>query len=767
MRFETKKRRPVRNYSSRREQLRLLLLFIPLALVIVIMGRLRDPKTADTVNKFFTPADQQAPIKPRPVVADTAPAVEPAPSLPPAPIAEIRPDLLKTIEDNTYFRTAEKDAWFHFFELLQKEKVNPAQAVDVEYIQLVDQPNVYRGKLVTVRGTARQISKEKPADNDLGLTSYYRVVIQPADGANWPIILYCLELPKGVSPGDDLSLGVKVTGLFFKKLSYKWRDGLGIAPVVLARNFSTSADVVASASKPASSDEAPVSGDATISIDYAMNRQDAFQEILSLAGWNPERLAKFDAGASLTEYQRPEALQLLRRLRSIDTASLDAWSNNLGLTKELENPNDVRGRLCRLNGRVRKVVKRTLPAAEAERLEMPNYFECEFEAADLTGRATILAARVPKDWLRDEPIDEIASANVLFVKRLTDETPPGSLWLAKEIAWHPPFPTTLPAKSIEDLFRGARDPLRGKSILGTLMIDVGQLDLIEGRGRIRPQERDIFYEIMSAASLIKPSTLVRIASDDLFAVKQEWETRLQEGESERRKMLAREVVRRADEGRYSVALLFNDPEPQIGRLFVFDGVARRAVRVEVGGSSEIADRNDIDHYFELEVFTDDSQNYPLIFCIRKLPEGFPVGTDIHVPVRVAGFFFKNWLYSTRGGQQRDKTTDGKSSGPRAQFAPLLIGPSPIVLPAAQPVGHGGRFVLGGLFVLGLIGIWVAAVRFARDDRRFREKTPAANFSLPPGQSLNDLNLPAAEVPMTIQVSGVRSQVSERPPTPET
>jgi hypothetical protein len=759
--------------------LRLLLLFIPLALVIVVMARLRDPKTADTVNNLFTPAEQQTPIRPplgrelgaerRLLIAGVAPEPETASSLPSAPIAEISPDLLKTIQDNTYFRTAEKEAWFHFIELLQNEKLDPAQAVNVEYVQLVDQPNVYRGKLVTVRGTARQITQEKPAANDLGLTSYYRVVIQPADGANWPIIVYCLELPKGVSPGDDLSLGVKVTGLFFKKLSYKWQEGLGIAPVILAESFSTSADIIASASIPASSDEAPVladgDGDGTIAIDHESNRQDAFQKILSLAGWDSARLAKFDEGASLTDGQRTEALQLLRRLRSIDTASLNAWSNNLGLTEELKNPNNVRGRLCRLNGRVKKVTKHTLPAADAERLEMPAYFECEVNADNLADPVTIFTARVPKGWLQTDHLNDFVTANVLFIKRLTDESPARTLWLAKEIAWHPSIPKPSQSESIDDYFRGARDPLLGKSILGTLLIDVGQLDLVESRGRIRPQERDMFYEIMSAASLIKPSTLARIAKDDLPVVKQEWEARLQSGESERRKVLAREVIRRADEGRYSVAMLFNDPEPQIGRLFVFDGVARRAVRVEVGGasrdgeSSAIAQLHDIDHYYELEVFTDDSQNYPLIFCVRELPEGFPVGGGIHVPVRMAGFFFKNWLYSTRGGQPQDETIDGKAPGPRAQFAPLLIGPSPMVLPPAQPVGHAGRFVLGGLFVLGLLGIWIASVRFARDDRRFREKTPAASFSLPPGQSLNDLNLPAVEVPMMIQVDST-------PPSPD-
>ncbi|MCI0333724.1 MAG: hypothetical protein L0228_10945 [Planctomycetes bacterium] len=755
-----------RNYSSRREQLRLLVLIVPLGLVVIVMARLRDPETANRINQFFAPAANESAIKPRPLVAD------PASSLSPAPFPGINAELLNTIEDNTYFRNAEKDAWMHFLELVKKDDIDPAQSVNIDYVQLVDQPNVYRGTLVTVRGAARQITKENPAENDLGLTSYYRVVIQPADGANWPIIVYCLQLPSGVSTGDEISFDVKASGLFFKKLSYKWRDGLGIAPVIVSKSIepsegesqnrlSASNTTIGRAESPADDNNA-VSNEP---LENSPDGQAAFLKILTLSGWDADRLAKFDDGQPLSDAQRVEALELLRRLRSIDTTSLDKWSHYLPFGYELTNPDEVRGTLRRLVGRVTKVTKHSPAAADAERLEMPEYFECELELQNLAGPATILTTRVPKNWLRGEKHDGAVAANVLYLKQLADEAPPRSVWLAKEIAWYPGVPST--RTSIDDLFRDSRDPLLGKSMLGTGMMDVGLLDQVESRGRIRPQERDVFYKVLSAAGIIKPSTLVRIANDNLPAVKQEWQRQLRGDGPARRTSLAREVVRQADEGQYSVALLFNDPKPQIGRLFVFDGVARRAVRVEVGGtsddagSSDIAQSYNLDHYYELEVFTGDSQNYPLVFVARELPKDFPVGADIRVPVRIAGFFFKNWLYSTRGSRSDDDPSDAKSTGPKAQFAPLLIGRAPIIMATAQPGGHAGRFVLGGLFVLALVGIWAAAAWFARGDRRFRERTPAANFSLPPGESLNELNLPAAPVPIIdVGASIVRGRDSE-------
>ena len=200
--------------------------------------------------------------------------------------------------------------------------------------------------------------------------------------------------------------------------------------------------------------------------------------------------------------------------------------------------------------------------------------------------------------------------------------------------------------------------------------------------------------------------------------------------------------------------LFNDARQQQGRLFVFDGTARRVVRVEVGsqsdgGPSDIADRFGFDHYYEMEVFTEDSQNHPLVFCVRELPDGFPIGDSLHEPVRVAGFFFKDWLYRARDAATDDaQDVSDKMVGnvDPSRYAPLLIGRGPLRLPPERGGSSLSPYVGGGLFLLGLAGIWIAAVVYARSDRQFRRRTPAVDLSLPAGQSLNDLNLAAADRP---------------------
>ncbi len=750
-----------------------MLLILPLGFVIVLMARLRDPQTADRVNQFFTGAEQQASsTKPRPVVADSPD--DNAPTAPRARFPGVQPKLLKTIRDNTYFRNAEKDAWFHFFELLHDkspQKIEKMHSLEADYVQLVDQPNFYRGKLVTVYGYTRQVTKQTPAPNNLGIESYYRIVVEPTDDVDWPIFVYCLELPPNLQEGDDLMSNMVVKGLFFKKLSYQSEGGMGTGPVIVARSIR---DFGAGPGMPASTDSHPPiaadhwpegkqdESDTKQGEDHATTSSASFRDILSLAGWNVERLDAFDDGAEFSATQRQHSLELLRRLRSFDSASLADWTHDgLWYFDVMRQPDDYRGQLIRLEGKVTKVTRHELSADDAQRLEMPEYYECEFFLDAQRGTATVLTTRVPKAWLNAASVDEPASASALYLKRLGNAESSPSVWLAKEVAWHPSKSLEPDAElfgpDIVELFGKKGDPRFGISVLGNLGVDVGLLDGIQGRGRIRAEEREIFYQMMRAVGQFAPSVYVDIAQATLPAVRKHWEQALTVEIDAKRRALAKVAASRAAEGRYSVAPLFNEPESQIGRLIVVDGRARRIVRVELGeklggGQNDVARRFGINHYYEMEVFTDDSQNYPLIFCVRKIPDDFPKGGMIDVPVRVAGFFFKDWLYRTRRSGNEEVADETPGGAGRAQYAPLLIGNEPVVLAAPRRGRAGiGRIIAGSLFLLALGGIWAAAAWFARDDRRFRERTPAANFSLPPGQSLNELNVPALNQPMIIQV----------------
>jgi hypothetical protein len=464
----------------------------------------------------------------------------------------------------------------------------------------------------------------------------------------------------------------------------------------------------------------------------------AFGRILDAAGWSADRLAKFGDGEPLNNEQREELLELLRRLRSFDAADLQAWSrNDVSLATIVSDPGQHRGLLVKLKGRANRLKRRTLPDDLATRLEMPTFIECDIGLDGDAGTATLITARVPASWSRMETLDETAEADAVFVKTLPDvDGKPAALFVSRDITWRPTKPA-LPFVSF------------GKSILGSLGFDVGALDAVAQRRSIRVSESDAFYGMLVAVKNIGVQQLARLAQSNLEMVRAAWSAeaeRLAEApaaDDRKQLALAREVIARAEKGRFSVAPLFNEPAAQVGELVLLDGLARRAVRVDVGTlpdgrPSEAARQFGIDHYYEMDIFTDDSQNNPIVFCATELPAGFPVGESIREQVRVAGFFFKSWSFESR--RAATDAADGATGDAKTrQFAPLLIGRGPIwILPEELADSTYSVYVMAGLFAAVLAGVWGAGWWIARGDRRFANRLMSEKYSLPPGESLDNL-----------------------------
>lgn len=142
------------------------------------------------------------------------------------------------VEDNTMFLPAERPAWDELLKLARDTLVEDLAELSigqVAYAQLVNQPEVYRGEVVRVQGRViREVHKRAPSGTS-GIGEYFQLAIAPAGGGEWPIIVYALELPKRFPRGSGLSEPVTVDGWFFKNWSYAHEDGLGLAPVIVAR----------------------------------------------------------------------------------------------------------------------------------------------------------------------------------------------------------------------------------------------------------------------------------------------------------------------------------------------------------------------------------------------------------------------------------------------------------------------------------------------------------------------------------------------------
>ena len=102
-------------------------------------------------------------------------------------------------------------------------------------------------------------------------------------------------------------------------------------------------------------------------------------------------------------------------------------------------------------------------------------------------------------------------------------------------------------------------------------------------------------------------------------------------------------------------------------------MARRVVRVPIDDPAIVA-RLGADHYFEIDLVAEGSQNNPLVFCTLDLPDGMPLGgpPSYGESVEVTGFFLKNWQYPTALSEGEKAANPGSSQA--LQTAPLVIGP---------------------------------------------------------------------------------------------
>ncbi len=176
--------------------------------------------------------------------------------------------------------------------------------------------------------------------------------------------------------------------------------------------------------------------------------------------------------------------------------------------------------------------------------------------------------------------------------------------------------------------------------------------------------------------------------------------------------------------------LFNDPAAQHGKLFLLTGEALRAIKIRVD-DPDIVRRFGIDHYYELEIVTPDSQNNPVVCCVRTLPPGMPEGESIHENVRISGIFLKSWAFDTH------QSSETESNQRKRQLAPLLISQTlqriapPTVTRPSQSLKLAGG--LAAIIVLCGAAMWY----IRRADRRARAQLASDRESLPEQIALDE------------------------------
>ncbi len=154
--------------------------------------------------------------------------------------------LVEVRDDATFLRPDENQIWFHLLHELQAHSPADLKAKSVGivgYSAMYNQPEAYRGKVVTVKAQVRWAYRVPAIKNYLGIKEFNVLYLAPEGVPDKPLIVYSLNLPAGFprlkeqnhpSGMTALHEDVVVTGYFFKRGAYRGKDANYTAPLILA-----------------------------------------------------------------------------------------------------------------------------------------------------------------------------------------------------------------------------------------------------------------------------------------------------------------------------------------------------------------------------------------------------------------------------------------------------------------------------------------------------------------------------------------------------
>jgi hypothetical protein len=240
-----------RNYLARGEQRRLLVLVLLLGGVFLLMHHASKPSSwywFVALSRPVATAPSEAVDTRLALVShgDDLPGTIHAPSEKPPiepggrPVIEgVRPESLATIKDDTVFRGAEHEAFFHLLQVLDRrneQTLARASLGRIAFVQLYKQPDEYRGRIVSLHGTVHRATRLAAAKNEFGIDHYYQLWLQPYDAPGSPLVVYVLDLPERFPTGAKIREVIECEAFFFKRWAYQAQDAIRSTPLLLAKN---------------------------------------------------------------------------------------------------------------------------------------------------------------------------------------------------------------------------------------------------------------------------------------------------------------------------------------------------------------------------------------------------------------------------------------------------------------------------------------------------------------------------------------------------
>ncbi|MGL4594593.1 MAG: hypothetical protein ACRCUY_07690, partial [Thermoguttaceae bacterium] len=459
------------------------------------------------------------------------------------------------------------------------------------------------------------------------------------------------------------------------------------------------------------------------------------------------------------EQQRESVLEMMHRLRSdISPRFLKDGitfsfprGTSLPLSVLIDDASQYRGKAFELEGIVVGVQEHNFNPAERKVFGIPSFFTCQFLVAGKEP-VEIITPFVPSIWQKNTPIRESAATIGIFIKQInstdsgllftdaktkqqseiTDFAHKNSSDVSEEtgqIETPKAFETSASKTDVstnmteseptnDELFTKRENiPLfvspqirwYPDTFLGHLGFDVGSLELVPALriADLKNEQLDIpsFLKLQPRSSIIERAFKFSVADWEPFYGLLKAAAATPPGLIEQE---ARQEQKNVGKEHFSSAELFNDPARTRGKPVLLSGVAKRIIPTLVDDRN-VQELYGIDKYFQIYLYTDDSQGNPIVVCVSSLPEGMPVGSnsDFSEQVTIAGFPYKLWIYDS-------EATDAGKETPKLNYAPLIVGRQPIWHPKPKPKTPESQekmtFMTTAVLLV-CLGIWIVARRF--------------------------------------------------------
>ena len=361
----------------------------------------------------------------------------------------------------------------------------------------------------------------------------------------------------------------------------------------------------------------------------------------------------------LARLEAPTALQVPWQLRATGLAA----------------PPAVEDRLVRIAGRAVFVASVPLTEEQAVLAARPRLDLVRIVAAE-GASFDVFVPEAPAGWARWQPIDEPGCVIGLPLSTVSTPRPagppdaaswpaaaPAMLLAATSVAWEPPTP------------------------LGGLGMDYGLFASVVDGKKLESGDTAAFYAMLAAVGRAAPGAIEAAAGKPA------------------------DLVSIIDPSRKWFAAHRGDP-------VTITGIARRATKISI---DEPWRREQVgaDHYWDLYVFVDTpllkvndrtQDDYPVVCCVRTLPDGFPAGDAIGEKVTVSGFAFKRYGYPLPDLDIKSAQGDKQMRGQRMETA-LLVGktlawkPEPTVADATNALSWTFSALAGLIGLIMVYGLW--------------------------------------------------------------